>query len=532
MKKILLFILVLSLNFITSCVEEDNFTKQTNSEKELLKREVVSLSTMNKQLSQQNFKLPVLANKSSLDSFITEMDTLNIIKFSTDSITSYTIKITTKTSSDSTFSNLVIKVKNNKVQEYIVNYSPSENWLSSYKKGIKLPYEGNFEVTDKNGYKTAGKTSESCSWHLEAIMAYGCDCASDYIEGYVLVITCSGGSGGGTGSGGSSGGGTGLGGSSGGGDGTGGGGGTGGIIPPDGLPTEPNPGDNSAMILSEINNILEYNPYLFLDIPCNQFDSWKRLNNFNVPQSVKNRINVLNFNTGQNSFFLHDINNAEGPILNMDFFSVTVSQLPNKFLTNTRYTASEFFEEMMRKQLNSFLAGGPASFGAYNESERQKWMSSDYLGTIMRFDINAAMWGLITQDGSVIAIDQSPTRWIFSTIRTPLDYDHPVSGFREFGYYMEGNNYVFYTRGIDRITLKSDHFAGEYGPFQNAFEGADKLWTTFQNNLANHINSPVNGGVAKINSPYKSRPNWNQYQRVKYGLAPVSSLPGFNEKCK
>ena len=155
MKKLLLFIIVLSLNFITSCVEEDNYTKQMSSEKELLKREVISLSAMNKQLSQQNFTSPVLANKNNLDSFITEMDTLNIIKFSTDSITSYTIKIKTKESSNSIFSNLIIKVKNNKINEYIVNYSPSENWLNSYRNGIKLPYKGNIEITDKNGNKTA-----------------------------------------------------------------------------------------------------------------------------------------------------------------------------------------------------------------------------------------------------------------------------------------------------------------------------------------------------------------------------------------
>lgn len=241
MKKLLLFIIVLSLNFITSCVEEDNYTKQMSSEKELLKREVISLSTMNKQLSQQNFTSPVLANKNNLDSFIIEMDTLNIIKFSTDSITSYTIKIKTKESSNSIFSNLIIKVKNNKINEYIVNYSPSENWLNSYRNGIKLPYKGNIEITDKNGNKTASKASENCTWHLEAVIANDCGClGADYIAGYVLVITCPGGSGGGTGSGGSSGGGIGSGGSSGSGDGSGGGtGGGGSIIPPDGLPTEP-----------------------------------------------------------------------------------------------------------------------------------------------------------------------------------------------------------------------------------------------------------------------------------------------------
>ena len=241
MKKLLLFIIVLSLNFITSCVEEDNYTKQMSSEKELLKREVISLSAMNKQLSQQNFTSPVLANKNNLDSFITEMDTLNIIKFSTDSITSYTIKIKTKESSNSIFSNLIIKVKNNKINEYIVNYSPSENWLNSYRNGIKLPYKGNIEITDKNGNKTASKASENCTWHLEAVIANDCGClGADYIAGYVLVITCPGGSGGGTGSGGSSGGGIGSGGSSGSGDGSGGGtGGGGSIIPPDGLPTEP-----------------------------------------------------------------------------------------------------------------------------------------------------------------------------------------------------------------------------------------------------------------------------------------------------
>jgi hypothetical protein len=58
-------------------------------------------------------------------------------------------------------------------------------------------------------------------------------------------------------------------------------------------------------------------------------------------------------------------------------------------------------------------------------------------------------------------------------------------------------------RGADRLTAFSDQLFGESA----AFEGADKLWKSFQENLINFINEK--GGEAEIdNSKYK----WARYK--------------------
>lgn len=61
------------------------------------------------------------------------------------------------------------------------------------------------------------------------------------------------------------------------------------------------------------------------------------------------------------------------------------------------------------------------------------------------------------------------------------------------------------------------------------FNGADKLWNKFQENLHKMVND--NSGISEINTDYISRPNWEQYKKVIKGLAPISSLPNFNGNC-
>ena len=65
----------------------------------------------------------------------------------------------------------------------------------------------------------------------------------------------------------------------------------------------------------------------------------------------------------------------------------------------------------------------------------KEFAKDNYLGGIMRFDINVELFGIIPgqQDGSVICSDRSLTGWTFTTIESPVDWNHPVSGNREFG---------------------------------------------------------------------------------------------------
>jgi len=101
-----------------------------------------------------------------------------------------------------------------------------------------------------------------------------------------------------------------------------------------------------------------------------------------------------------------------------------------------------------------------------------------------------------------------------------------VSGTKEFG--LEQNldgSYNFYTRGVDRVTEWSDEFVGELPCEQkDAFEGADALWTSLQDNLVNYINNPNNGGSAVKDSISIERPNWDDIRDVLNGVKSIGEL--------
>jgi hypothetical protein len=305
--------------------------------------------------------------------------------------------------------------------------------------------------------------------------------------------------------------------------------------------TDPNTGQDIARLI-RIQNEIFLNPYLILkDIPCDEFQHWKSIYEYEIPQLVHDRIYELQHTYGNNekSFYLHDIKNAYGPVVNMDFFPITIHNFPIKPGTNRPYEAREFFEEIMRINLNTLLKDGPANFNGYSNADQTNWnrIYGNVLSVMMRFDINAGL-GIFSQDGSVITIESSPNKWKFATIRTPQDSDHPVSGTREFGYYVDLNGkHVFYTRGIDRITRIDDTFNGDFigknfGNGENAaFEGADKLWNTFQKNLLEQITKD-GVGKATINQDYTSRPDFSQFLKVLKGQAELNTLPNFEPKCK
>jgi hypothetical protein len=134
--------------------------------------------------------------------------------------------------------------------------------------------------------------------------------------------------------------------------------------------------------------------------------------------------------------------------------------------------------------------------------------------------------------GSVICSNYSNNHWFFTTLTTPWAPDfgdddndgmHPVSGNREFGYYLDTyGNYVFYVRGVDRIergaaaSIASIIYQGQ--PFQ----GADSLWNKMKENLVTFVNN--NGGTANSNSNEIYRPDWNKVKEVLRGNRPKTDL--------
>jgi hypothetical protein len=82
------------------------------------------------------------------------------------------------------------------------------------------------------------------------------------------------------------------------------------------------------------------------------------------------------------------------------------------------------------------------------------------------------------------------------------DWGHPVSGNRAFGYFTnDDGSYTFYTQGADRATAIVDHI----GSFI-AFNAADALWQSFQNEIVSFVTDPSRGGSAA-----KEQRHWERY---------------------
>lgn len=92
--------------------------------------------------------------------------------------------------------------------------------------------------------------------------------------------------------------------------------------------------------------------------------------------------------------------------------------------------------------------------------------------------------------------------WTFSTLWTPDDRSHPVSGNRRFGYeILSAGEYMFYTRGADRTTTALDNQIST-----TVFGAAEHLWRSFQRRVAAFVNA--NGGIAHIEPADSHRYHW------------------------
>src|SRR5690606_41177943 len=102
-------------------------------------------------------------------------------------------------------------------------------------------------------------------------------------------------------------------------------------------------------IMQRIDALEQYlyeHPYAISNIPCNQIPQWQEVAQHQVPQSVKDKLILLNqMRPGQNyDFALQSIENAGGSLVNNDYFAVTFDHLPNKPAPhqNQQFTAEEF----------------------------------------------------------------------------------------------------------------------------------------------------------------------------------------------
>lgn len=273
---------------------------------------------------------------------------------------------------------------------------------------------------------------------------------------------------------------------------------------------------------SELIDLLDLYPELLVQLPCEELQKYQDLARHNVPDEVSQKLqdlselnqSFLEEISGFESFRIQDLNNAYGTIVNMDYFPVTINQLPSG------HTAETLLNHI-RMNINSFT-NDDAVFSPYPglSGESTIWNSNDPLGAILTID-------LFPHDGSVIVTETTSNKWIFSVIRSPLDIQHPISGNREFGFTQNNDGTItFYTRGVDRLTQPITAAVGELADELgiDILSQADPLWMSFQDKISEFVNQ--NGGSSTLPSERNQgdRPDWLEVKRFLNGEISISEL--------
>jgi hypothetical protein len=279
----------------------------------------------------------------------------------------------------------------------------------------------------------------------------------------------------------------------------------------------------------ELDGLLLQNPTVLLGIPCLQLPKWQTLTQHKPNQAVLDKLNAIKSKYALSDVAWQSIENASGDVVNLDYFPVTITTLPNNPTTGQRFTAPEFLN-YIRTHMNDFVDSSitgfsPSTITGFNET--QVWNSSNPIGGVIHLNIGGG-----AGDGTVICTQYNSSDWIFSTIEVPYrpftqgyDGQHPVSGNRQFGFTQNTDgSYTFYTRGVDRITDAVDAYVANNilaDPFQNP----DALWDSFKNGIYSF--TQAHSGIAKAPSSVDNsiyRPDWNKVNQVLQGQRPISDL--------
>jgi len=197
-----------------------------------------------------------------------------------------------------------------------------------------------------------------------------------------------------------------------------------------------------------------------------------------------------------------------GGDINLDFYPVVVTTMPDK-PGGGKYTPEEWLE-YFRTHINDFVDTSKALFIPYSTrystgTADASWTSPPPapLGTVVSIKITP-------DNGSVCSARSRAEEWVFSTLHTTRDGDHPVSGNRQFGFILlENGDVVYFTRGSDRATGILNNM-----PIGNSivFAGGHALWLTFQAGMKAMVES--RGGSAVIKRPYSNRVWWPYVQVI------------------
>jgi len=234
--------------------------------------------------------------------------------------------------------------------------------------------------------------------------------------------------------------------------------------------------------------------------------AWADLMNFRPESTQQNKLLQLNIQDPEKWFF-HRLESGWGQI-NLDYYAVQINQMPTSLpgdLPGTQRTTPVTIEELFQfvrhnlltkdAVVNSFFT----EFRPYGPLDETVWHStaSDALGALISIRIPG-------NEGTVMATQSESTSWIFSTVNSPNDGSHPVSGNRRFGVFLADDEKIYvYTMGADRCT---DRLIATTPAVEIVWTGADQTWKSFQSKITDLIKN--HGGIANAMQPISRRYDW------------------------
>ncbi len=219
-------------------------------------------------------------------------------------------------------------------------------------------------------------------------------------------------------------------------------------------------------------------------------------------------------------------------VTNLDFYGIEIDEMPivaNKPLNRPQLLA------FIRQNFVNLIDSTQSDFLPYNAIDSAAWASANPYGAVMRFRLKFK--NVPVEGGSVVVAESTPEEWRFTTIYTEEDWNHPVSGTREFGVTaLADGSTILYTMGADRPTNFWDAYVTEataneiksilkkmgYDSIEDSIpsllQSGEKIWEEYQRRVVALVNS--NGGRAHALSPITRRPQWANLQAYYHPTVP------------